>query len=132
MARHQFINSVALGFRNRPENNVILRKHNEPKLIEAMEYWWACIEKSAGRDQISLPYVREKFQLNEKIYNFNARVVNPYFRIYPHRKNKIHLDLGTVLYAKSLTNQFYKPISKIYSLLLRIVLKISKIIVRKK
>jgi hypothetical protein len=105
------------------ENSVILRKHNKPKLIEAMEYWWLCMEKWAGRDQISLPYVREKFQLNEKIYSFNTRVENPYFRIYPHRTNKIHLDFGIVLSAKRLTNQFYKLASKIYNLLLRIVLK---------
>ena len=56
------------------ENNVIIRKHNDPKVIEAMELWWECFKKSFNkRDQISLPYVRQKLNLKTKIYEFNVR-----------------------------------------------------------
>ncbi|OOE39315.1 hypothetical protein BZG00_10520 [Salinivibrio kushneri] len=68
------------------ENNVIIRKHHQKDVIEAMNLWWDCFEMSAGRDQISLPYVREKCTLNEYVYPFNTRVENHHFKVYPHKK----------------------------------------------
>lgn len=108
------------------ENNVILRKHNDLNLVEAMSFWWECLESSSGRDQISLPYVREKFNLSEKVYLFNTRIKNPYFRIYPHRKGRFYLDFAALLRAKGLTNFFYKILSNIYERMLKLFFIVNK------
>jgi hypothetical protein len=97
------------------ENGVIIRLHNSPKVIEAMELWWAYLATSAGRDQISFPFVRQQMQLNEKIYEFNARVDNPYFRLYSHKTREPLRDFGTYLHAKGLTSFFYKTLARIYT-----------------
>lgn len=39
------------------ENNVMLRKHNDPTVISISEDWWSEFYKSAPRDQFSLMYV---------------------------------------------------------------------------
>lgn len=97
------------------ENNVILRFHNDNTIIEAMELWWECLQNSAGRDQISFPFVRERLQLNEKLFSFNVRVTNPYLKIYPHRKNNLLLDLKNYLYARGLSSKFHEVLSVLYS-----------------
>ena len=106
------------------ENNVIIRKHNDNEVVQAMEMWWLCLKNGAGRDQISLPYVREKMRMKETIYHFNARVENPYFKIYPHRTGEKLKDVGSYLYAKGLANTFYCGASKIYSFIYRSVQKV--------
>lgn len=56
-----------------PSNNglikggVILRKHNEPDVIETMENWWEEIKYNSKRDQLSFNYVAWK---NDLEYNF--------------------------------------------------------------
>ena len=39
------------------ENNIILRKHNDPKVITISELWWAEFSRYVKRDQFSLMYV---------------------------------------------------------------------------
>ncbi len=39
------------------ENNVLLRDHNNPKVIQLMEEWWLQINTHSKRDQLSLAYV---------------------------------------------------------------------------
>ena len=69
------------------ENNVIIRSIGSESLDKAMRYWWSWVSMHSGRDQITLPYVRQKFQLSEKIYYYNARTRNPFFGWYPHRRS---------------------------------------------
>ena len=38
------------------ECNVIVRRHNDPLVKQAMEIWWDEIEKGSKRDQISFNY----------------------------------------------------------------------------
>lgn len=42
------------------ENNVLLRRHNDPDLADLGEAWWEEVRTKSGRDQLSLPYVVEK------------------------------------------------------------------------
>lgn len=46
------------------ENNVILRKHNDPQVIRISEQWWAEYNLISNRDQLSLMlvYWREQFK----------------------------------------------------------------------
>lgn len=39
------------------ENNVIYRKHRDPRCIKVMEDWWYMVENYSRRDQLSLFYV---------------------------------------------------------------------------
>ena len=39
------------------ENNVIYRKHKDPRCIKVMEDWWYMVENYSRRDQLSLFYV---------------------------------------------------------------------------
>ena len=39
------------------ETSVIVREHNDPRVIEAMNLWWKEIDNGSRRDQLSLPYV---------------------------------------------------------------------------
>lgn len=101
------------------ENNVIIRLHNNKTVTTAMEFWWSCFQTSAGRDQISLPFVRQKSNLKEIIYQFNARIDNPYFKIYSHKTNNFLKNLGILLYVKGFTSFYFKILSKFYNLGLR-------------
>jgi hypothetical protein len=38
-------------------NAVVLRRHNEPDVIELMEAWWREIQLGVRRDQVSFPYI---------------------------------------------------------------------------
>lgn len=38
-------------------NNILVRKHMEPDVIELMEAWWSEVEKKSCRDQLSFRYV---------------------------------------------------------------------------
>lgn len=42
------------------ENNLLLRRHNDPQVIALMEAWWEQMNTFSHRDQLSLPYVAWK------------------------------------------------------------------------
>ena len=42
---------------------IMLRRHHEPRVIEAMEKWWSEIEKGSRRDQLSFNYAAWKTDL---------------------------------------------------------------------
>lgn len=39
------------------ENNVLIRRHNDPAIIKLMEDWWRELLAQSRRDQLSFPYV---------------------------------------------------------------------------
>lgn len=69
------------------ENNVIFRKHNNDKIKNLMENWWDEVQKGSGRDQLSLPYLIWKHDLQYHMLEFSPRDRNQYFIIYPHMGN---------------------------------------------
>ncbi|NJM92387.1 MAG: hypothetical protein HC861_06965 [Rhodospirillaceae bacterium] len=42
------------------QNNIMLRRHNDPALMALSEAWWAEVQSKSQRDQLSLSYVVEK------------------------------------------------------------------------
>ncbi|MEZ5831731.1 MAG: DUF616 domain-containing protein [Dongiaceae bacterium] len=52
------------------ENNVLLRRHNDPALAALSEAWWEEVRSKSQRDQLSLSYVVEK-QRYERIALFD-------------------------------------------------------------
>lgn len=68
------------------ENNVLLRRHNDPIVIDVMEDWWGILNEFAPRDQLSLSYVLWKKNLRYKFMDESARNVNDlYFYAVPHK-----------------------------------------------
>jgi hypothetical protein len=70
------------------ENNVLLRRHNEPRLADLGEAWWEEVRSKSGRDQLSLPYVVERKHYQKIALFEEGRVTArncPGFRIRAHR-----------------------------------------------
>ena len=61
------------------ENNIILRRHNDSRVIEISELWWKEYQTYSNRDQFSLAYVYWKFSFKPDdlfINKKNARNVD--------------------------------------------------------
>ncbi len=76
-----------------PENNglikggVLIRKHNEPDVIAAMERWWYFIENFSKRDQLSFNYVAWECNFKFDMLPGDIRKANPWFYMI-NRSNK--------------------------------------------
>jgi hypothetical protein len=71
------------------ENNVLLRRHNDPDLAELSETWWEEVRSRSGRDQLSLSYVIEKKNYRGIALFEDGRTSArdcPDFRVRPHRQ----------------------------------------------
>lgn len=66
------------------ENCIILRNHRHPDLKLILDHWWEQFYSGIKRDQISLPYIRWKYNVNLKEINLNPRKPNPYLRWWQH------------------------------------------------
>ena len=67
--------------------NIIARKHNNLICKKVMESWWDEFKESIKRDQISLPYVLYKNNINiDKVGTLGNNVyTNPSFRVITHK-----------------------------------------------
>ncbi len=88
------------------ENAIIFRRHGNPALEAAMELWWQQMQTYTKRDQLSLPYVLFKSDLRVKLWDWNYKFENPYFRRYLHRRGLLS-DLNVLLKNKRYYNRFY-------------------------
>ena len=55
------------------ENNLMLRKHNDPSVIKISELWWREYETYSNRDQFSLSYVYWKYQFKPDYFFENKK-----------------------------------------------------------
>lgn len=69
------------------ENNVLLRRHNDPGLVALSEAWWDEVRSNSGRDQLSLPFVLETSGYRDvALFGSETSVRDsPDFNIRPHR-----------------------------------------------
>jgi Protein of unknown function (DUF616) len=88
------------------ENAIIFRRHGSPALAPAMDLWWEQMERYTKRDQLSLPYVLHKTGLEVKLWDWNYKWENPYFKRYLHRRGALS-DLNVLLKNKRYYNRFY-------------------------
>ncbi len=77
-----------------PKNNglifagVLIRKHNEPKVIQVMEQWWSFVSTQSKRDQLSFDYVAWKNNFKPYVFKGDLRRNNEYFyNLGSNRKN---------------------------------------------
>lgn len=66
------------------ENCILIRDHNHPELKTIISNWWDSYLNGVKRDQISLPYLTWRYNLNIKPLEFNPRDPNPYLRWRQH------------------------------------------------
>lgn len=74
-----FPDNIGLG-----ETTIILKNHRHPKLDDAMSLWSELFQQHLSRDQLSLPYVVWKSNLDVAWIPGTFREPNPYFAVYPH------------------------------------------------
>lgn len=67
------------------ENNIIVRKHNDPCIIDLMEKWWEIFQNGLKRDQLSLMYLLWKWDVPFLFMKESSRNNNPYFKYYLHK-----------------------------------------------
>jgi len=70
------------------ENRILIRNHNEKRVIELMEMWWDELNKWVHRDQLSLCYAAWKLKFKIHFISENPRFKNDYFRWYPHKNSE--------------------------------------------
>lgn len=86
------------------ENNVILRKHHEIALVSLMNEWWIEYGKSAKRDQLTLPYLIWKHNINYLELIEGPRISNKYFKINLHNHD-IEKPLINKIIQRSIINK---------------------------
>jgi hypothetical protein len=69
---------------------ILLRRHNDAKLIELMEDWWRQLKIFSHRDQLSLGFIlrRHRVTVAELPSQFAD---NPWFMVGPHRRFRVDL-----------------------------------------
>lgn len=68
---------------------IVIRKHNEDDVINAMEVWWEEYQKGAERDQLSFEFAAWKCGLQYQRLKLNYMSSAEYFYIYPHKPEGI-------------------------------------------
>lgn len=86
------------------ENAIIFRRHGDPALEAAMDLWWEQLETYTKRDQLSLPYVLYRSGIRAKVWDWNYKFENAYFKRYMHRRG-MRNDINS--YLKNKTH--YRP-----------------------
>ncbi len=61
------------------KGGVLIRRHNEPDVIKAMERWWYFIKNFSKRDQLSFNYVAWEQNLKFRYLPGDVRRGNPWF-----------------------------------------------------
>lgn len=67
------------------ETNVLLREHNDERVIESMEKWWLEVEKYSRRDQLSFNYVFWKYQYEYGLLMGDSRGNSSFFERREHK-----------------------------------------------
>lgn len=94
------------------ENTIIAFHPGEPRLDEALELWWALYQRSAGRDQLSLPFVRWKTGILVHWIDWSFREPNPYFALYTHRGDRRAPHFYGYVEGRGYDSRFYLAILK--------------------
>lgn len=68
------------------ENNVILRRHNEPEIIELMQSWLQQLLRFSARDQLSLCFLMWQHNIKCGYLLEGPRYSNRYLKIGYHKK----------------------------------------------
>lgn len=100
------------------ENNCILRKHNDPSIVDVNEEWWSMICRFSKRDQLSFRYSAWKYDVHiEKILPTKQNSRNhPYLHCEKHittptKKDIVWFDIREQ-YIRKVRKVYFKMIDK--------------------
>ena len=91
------------------ENNVLVRRHNTPAMIELAQAWWEEIARGSRRDQLSFPFIAAQRSLRIALLGpvgNNARN-DPRLRFFSHSLPRPAKTAGTG--ERLAQNSFVKP-----------------------
>ena len=72
------------------ENNVIVRVHNDAKVVRLMQAWWEIYQRYGGRDQLSLALLAWQQETEICPISWGPRRSRKYFKIGAHRAEQRH------------------------------------------
>jgi Protein of unknown function (DUF616) len=101
------------------ENNILLRRHGDAGIRQAMEMWWQEYSRRIRRDQISLPFILWKLGIESVELREGPRLTLEYFKIQPHRGDPsgvLKRIVWEVLAAKH-RNRAYAWLARIFTYL---------------
>lgn len=78
------------------ENNILLRSHNLPEIVELMDDWWRQINIHSARDQLSLAYILWKAGENFFFMDESARISPEIFEYAYHNTDSESSTLSKV------------------------------------
>lgn len=95
LEQEKFPHSYGLG-----ENNILYRRHKNPRVIRLMEEWWAVLSKYSSRDQLGLAYVMWKQGWSIRKHMFvNSRISYKDFWMVKHAEEASKIDSITPAFA---------------------------------
>lgn len=98
------------------ENGIIFRRHYDEAVMAMMASWWQEYCNGGRRDQISLPYLMWKKNIDFVLMEESARNSNKFFRITLHSALKRSSFVGRLvdyIGCNRHRNYFYKEVHKI-------------------
>ena len=81
------------------EANFFIQKIHKNESINFMEAWWNEINIFPARDQISLPFVLDKFNFKYELGDIGKRQNNIYFNHYGHKSHNLK-DIHAYLFSR--------------------------------
>ena len=99
------------------ENGIILRNHSSIKVGLLMDEWWSEYKNGVKRDQISLPFVSWRINVNVGIIEEGPRYSSTFFTLRPHVIRKMGIVKSVIwhIQAHQRRNNVYKFASKLVS-----------------
>jgi len=92
------------------ETPVLIRKHNDPNVIQVMEEWWQEVSHKSKRDQLSLDFVLWKNKLRRQTFGkINESSFLTYFSKKKHKQKGLR-RVRQVIIEKKDKNVFWKVI----------------------
>lgn len=84
------------------ENNIIIREHNDPVVINLMQEWWFFFSNGPKRDQLSLMFLAWKLDIPINLMRETSRNRNKYFRYHLHlNEEKLPFIKRKYLYVRA-------------------------------
>ncbi len=81
------------------DNSIILRRMPVESLDQAMVFWFDLLKKFSGRDQLSLPFVKNSCKIQDYFFDFSPRTKgNGFFIVFPHKPKFKLLKFFSIVY----------------------------------
>ncbi len=105
------------------ENNVIVRRHNDPAVVQLMQVWWEFYRKFGGRDQLSLVALASAQGVNIQSISTGPRYSRKYFSLTAHEVDR---QKGPLSFIRSHINA-NRHVNVLYGALAKLILLVDRL-----